>query len=158
MSSSTSSWGSPNNWATTIMGSRFATALIHSIRPPTTESDHNSCAVCVGELFDDADALGRQVWQQDPAVCRMHGIVGSRQRMHGVTRRAHVERCHGAVVVADHRRGQVRGEVLDAVDGLHDRIPAAHCVEVRLTDAMNRRLGAHALVERIGILYRLDAE
>ena len=53
---------------------------------------------------------------------------------------------------------RVGREVFDPVDRIDHRIPAAHGVELGVTDAVHRRLGAHAVVKRIWILQSLGAE
>ena len=49
------------------------------------------------------------------------------------------------------RRGQIGGELVDARDGVLDRIPTAHQVEVGVADAMDRTAGAQPVVQRIGV-------
>lgn len=111
-----------------------------------------------GEILDDADALRRQMRQQDFAVHRMGRIIGGGQGVSGVAERDHVERGDRAVIVIDHSRGEVRGEILDPFDGLLHRIPPAHGVEHRVSDALHRRRCAHAVIQRIRILQGPGAE
>jgi hypothetical protein len=105
-----------------------------------------------GEVLDDPHPLRRQVRQQNFAVHRMGRIIGGGQGLSGVPEGNHGERRDGAVLVVDHRRGEVRGEILHPFNGLLHRIPTADGIEHRVADALNRPVRAHAVIQPIRIL------
>ncbi len=105
-----------------------------------------------GEFLHGANPLGRQMPYQQLAVHRVGRIVGGGQHMRGSAQWVHLVWHHGAVRRVDHRRGQIRGEVLGSADGVIDGVPTARGIEPGGTNLVDRTRDAHALVERIRIL------
>lgn len=88
----------------------------------------------------------------------MHWIVGSGQRVHFGPGLAHAERGNRTVIVIHHGRSEVGRKILHPIDSVDHRIPAADGIELRITDAVHRRLSTHAVINRIGILKSIGTE
>ncbi|COV82318.1 Uncharacterised protein [Mycobacterium tuberculosis] len=91
--------------------------------------------------------------QHELAVHGVGRIVGGGQHVCGSAEWVHLERFSGALGRIGHRGGQIRGEVLRTTDGLIDSVPTAHGIEVRVSDPVDRACGAHALIQRVGVLH-----
>ena len=105
-----------------------------------------------------ANPLGCQLRHQHLSMRRMCGVIRGGHNLGGSTERIQLERDDGALGREHHRRGQVRREILGTVDDLGDGLPVADQVEPGVADAVDRPLGAQAIVERIRVLQRIDTE
>ena len=152
MSWSTSSPGTPINSATTIIGSRLATAL-HPLDAPVAQTVGPQPFGGVGdERLEFSDLLGRQIRNQQLAVGGVRRVVGGGECVGGIPKRGHGERCDGAIRPVDHDCGQVRRELVDASDRFDHRVPTGHCVELRCAGATDGSRGTDAPVQGVWIL------